>query len=257
MSAVVTHQARYELLAFWRDPQRRLLTLGLPIVLLVALASLVGDGHVEVDGHSVPRGSYYAAQLAAVAVISAAFTSPVVSLAAERESGILKRRRATPARQTGLVGGRVVGAAVVAVGAVACLLLVAWIAYDVEPAPARLPAVLLATVAGAAAFACLGYALASFIRSPDSANAVVQCILLPLYVISGVLVPSDELPSGLLRVADLFPVRHLALALYAPLAPTATGSAIQGIDLLVIALWGLAGFVVARRHFAWAPRRAP
>jgi ABC-2 type transport system permease protein len=242
MTAAVAHQARYELLSFWRSPQGPFSTLALPIVFLIALTSVFGDA------------TYYAGRLAALGVISAALASLVASITLERERGILKRRRAAPVSATGLVAGRVTSATIVAATSVAFLLLAAWMVYDVTPHPADLPAILLATVVGAVAFACLGYALASFIRSAAAATPVVQGILLPLYLISGVLVPSDEIPSRLLSVADAFPVRHLAQALYSPLDPAAPGQGIEGADLLVVAAWGLAGLVVAARHFSWVPR---
>jgi ABC-2 type transport system permease protein len=241
MSAVVAHQARYELLSFWRCSQGRFLTLALPILLLVVLTSVFGDA------------TYYAGHLAALGVISAALTSLVASVTVERERGILKRRRAAPVPATGLIAGRVASATIVAAATVACLLLVAWIAYGVDPHISGLPALLLATVVGAVAFACLGYALASFIRVADAATPVVQAIVLPLYLVSGVIVPSRDIPTRVLSVADVFPARHLAQALYAPLHPTTTGSGIEAGDLLVVALWGLAGGVVAARHFSWAP----
>jgi ABC-2 type transport system permease protein len=254
MTTLVVHQARYELLAFWRSTPGRLFTLAAPIVLLVLLTSVFGDGHVEVDGRDVRQATYYVGSLAALGVVSAAFTSLVVSVTNDRESGILKRRRAAPVSGTGLVAGRLASAAVIAIAAVACLLVFARIAYDVEPEPVKLPAVVLATVVGAASFACLGYAVASFIRSVDAAKAAVHGILLPLYLISGVFVPSDEIPSGLLSVADVFPVRPLTQALYAPFDPAAPGAAIAAGDLLVVALWGLVGIVIATLHFSWAPR---
>jgi ABC-2 type transport system permease protein len=243
MSAVVAHQARYELLTFWRSPQGRFFTLALPIIFLVLFTSVFGDA------------TYYVGHLAALGVISAALTSLVVSVTVERERGILKRRRAAPVSATGLIAGRVTSSTIVAAASVACLLLVAWLAYDVRLHLADLPMIMLATVVGAVAFAGLGYALASFIRSTDAAIPVVQGILLPLYFISGVFVPSDELPSRLLTVAEAFPVRHLAQALYGPLDPATTGSGIEAADLLVVALWGLAGLVVAAGHFSWVPRR--
>jgi ABC-2 type transport system permease protein len=242
MSAVVAHQARYELLSFWRSSQRRFFTLALPILLLVLLTSVFGDA------------TYYAGHLAAFAVISAALTCLVVSVTVERERGILKRRRAAPVPAAGLVAGRVASATIVAAATVACLLLAAWIVYGVRPHITDLPALLLATVVGAVAFACLGYALASFIPSAEAATPVVQAIVLPLYFISGVFVPAQDIPTRLLNVADAFPVRHLAQALYAPLHPATTGSGIEAGDLLVVVLWGLAGVVVAARHFSWAPR---
>jgi len=242
LSAVVAHQARYELLSFWRRPQCRFLTLVVPIAFLIFLTSVFGDV------------TYYVGQLAAVGVISAALSSIVVSVTVERESGILKRRRAAPVGAMWLVAGRVASAAIVAAATIAGIVVVAWIAYDVTPRVIDVPALLLATAVGAVSFACLGYALASFVRSANAATPVVLGVLFPLYLISGVLVPSDQLPSSLLTVADGFPVRHLAQALCAPFDPATTGSGIESVDLLVVAAWGLAGLVVAARCFSWDPR---
>jgi ABC-2 type transport system permease protein len=253
-AAQVAHQARYELKAFWRSPEGRFFTLVMPVLFLVLFTSVFGDGRVDVDGRAVPQATYYVGHLAALGVISASFTNLVISIVVERESGILKRRRATPAAAIVLIAGRVLSAVVIAIGAVACLLAAAWILYGVEPPLSMLPAVALATVVGATAFACLGFALTSFIGSADGASPVVQGVLLPLYFISGVFVPSDQIPAGLLGVADALPVRHLAQALYAPLHPGATGSGIAAGDLLIVALWGAVGLLVATRNFSWSPR---
>jgi hypothetical protein len=90
--------------------------------------------------------------------------------------------------------------------------------------PVKLSAIVLAAIVGAGSFASLGYALASLIR------------------------------SSLLRVAAVFPVRPLAQALYAPLDPAATGAAVVGSNLRVVARWRVAGLVIATLHFSWAPR---
>jgi hypothetical protein len=42
------------------------------------------------------------------------------------------------------------------------------------------------------------------------------------------------------------------LASYFPLPGQ---SSIKGGDLLIVALWGLAGLVLAIRYFSWEPRR--
>src|SRR5262249_57469992 len=95
----------------------------------------------------------------------------------------------------------------------------------------RVPALVFVVAVGSAAFCCLGFALAAVIRSADSAVPVVQAIVLPLYFISGVFVPADQIPGWLLGVADAFPIRHLAyatLALFSPAGlPAAGDSAVR------------------------------
>jgi ABC-2 type transport system permease protein len=78
--------------------------------------------------------------------------------------------------------------------------------------------------------------------------------MLPLYFICGVFVVVTALPSWLVKVANVFPVRHLADALLVAHNPHASGSGFAAGDLLVLALWAVAGLLVAIRRFSWLPR---
>ena len=115
------------------------------------------------------------------------------------------------------------------------------------------PALMFDLVIGAIAFCGLAYAVASIIEDQDSAQPVTQAVMLPLYFISGVFVPSTVIPSWLTKVADVFPVRHLAHALLIAYNPHTAGSGFAWQDIAVVAAWGLAGLLVALRRFSWLP----
>jgi hypothetical protein len=66
-----------------------------------------------------------------------------------------------------------------------------------------------------------------------------QALLLPLYFISGVFVAVSILPRWLADVGAIFPVRHLADALLVAYNPHTTGLGFAGLDLLVVAAWGV------------------
>ena len=85
---------------------------------------------------------------------------------------------------------------------------------------------------------------------------VVQAVILPLYFISGVFVPKNQLSSTLREVASAFPVSHLNNALFKAFDPATTGPGIAGTDLLIVALWGLAALSIALWRFSWSPRSA-
>jgi hypothetical protein len=55
-------------------------------------------------------------------------------------------------------------------------------------------------------------------------------------------------------IANVFPVSHLNNALFEAFDPATTGSGIAGTDLLVLAVWGAAGLLIALRRFSWAPQ---
>jgi ABC-2 type transport system permease protein len=248
------HQFRYDLRAFLRNGQSRFFTLVLPVLFLVIFANVFG-GHntVEVTGGRIPTSVYYVPGIITLGIIAAAFVNLVISVTAQRESGVLKRRRATPVPAAAIIAGRALTAVVVALGITAVLLAMGWAFFKASVPGRSAPALVVTVIVGALAFCCLGFALASVIRNEDAAQPITQASMLPLYFISGVFVAVSVLPHWLVDVADVFPVRHLAAALLTAYNPHTTGAGFAGGDLLVVALWGVGGLVVALWRFSWVP----
>jgi ABC-2 type transport system permease protein len=248
---LVFHQARYELLSFLRNKQARFFTLLLPLAFLVILVGLFGN-HTVGPEH-VKESTYYVPGLSAMAVISASFVNLVISITAQRETGVLKRRRATPVPAWVLIAGRALTAMVVSLATMCVLMLVGRFAYHADLPARTIPAVALTAIVGSVTFCVLAYALSALIRSADAAQPVVQATVLPLYFISGVFVPNVDLPSWLWHVAEFFPVEHLADALHHAYDPAVRGTGIAWSDLAVLAIWMIAGSVIALRRFRWVP----
>jgi ABC-2 type transport system permease protein len=242
------HQLRYDLLVFWRNPQARFFTVLMPLIFLVIFGAVFGSGTIQVPGGEVDPKQYYVPGLGTLGIVSAAMVNLVITVTTQRDSGVLKRRRATPVPAWVLIAGRSASCVVIALATVAILVAVGIVAYGVDLPVSRVPALVLVVAVGSAAFCCLGFALAAVIRSADSAVPVVQAIVLPLYFISGVFVPADQIPGWLLGVADAFPIRHLAEAMVALFAPAGT---LEWGNLAVVALWGVVGLVIAVRRFRW------
>lgn len=253
--AVAAHQFRYDLRAFSRNRQAQFFTLALPVLFLIIFASVFG-GHgrtVAVDGGRIDTSTLYVPGIMTLGIIAAAFINLVIAVTAQRESGVLKRRRATPVPARAIIAGRALTAVVTALGTAAVLLAIGWAAFGV-PVPTRTaPALAITVVVGAVSFCCLGYALASIIHDQDAAQPVTQAVMLPLYFISGVFVPTSSLPHWLVQTAGLFPVRHLAAALLTAYNPHTAGAGFAPVDLFVVAAWGAAGLLVALRRFSWSP----
>jgi ABC-2 type transport system permease protein len=254
MTTLVLHQTRYDLRAFWRNREARFFTFILPIVFLVIFGTVFGNDTVDVNGHEIKQTTYYVPNLMALAIVSAALQNLVSSVVAQREAGILKRRRATPVPATVLIGGRALTSIAIAYVSLAVLAIVGRVAYGAQIPTKTMPAVLVTVAIGAASFCCIGYAFASFVRTEDSAAPALQATVLPLYFISGVFIPSDSIPDWLTAVADLFPIRHLAQALLTAYDPATTGAGFSPGDLAVIVAWGVAGLLVAARRFRWTPQ---
>jgi ABC-2 type transport system permease protein len=248
---LVLHQARYDLLSFLRNSQSRFFTLILPILFLVIFVSVFGND--KVGSEHVKASTYYVPGLAALGIIAGSFVNLVISITAQRESGVLKRRRSTPVPAWVLIAGGALTAVVVALAVMTVLLLIGRFAYGVRLPAATLPGVIVTAIIGAVTFCCLGYALSTAIGSADAAQPMVQAIMLPLYFISGVFIPNVNLPGWLQDVAKVFPVQHLAAGLRHAFDPSAHGTGIVWSDLGVLALWAAAGLAIALTRFVWTP----
>ena len=243
---LVLHQARYDLLALLRDRQARYATLILPLLLAVVLVSLFGENRI--GPRHAEAATYYLPGLAALAVIASSFANLVISVVVQRETGVLKRRRATPVPAFVLVAGRALTAVAVSLTTTAGLVIVGEVGFGVDVAAGAVPALVATALAGAAAFCVLGYGLATAIRSADSAQPAIQALLLPLYLGSGIFIPAANLPDAVRRIAELFPVERLADAFH-----SAYGGALAGGDLAVLGLWAAGGLAVALSRFRWTP----
>ncbi|MGD0834799.1 MAG: ABC transporter permease [Candidatus Dormibacteria bacterium] len=251
---MVAHQTHYELLAFARNRQARFFTVLLPLLFLVIFVGVFGNSPVGPD--HVRSATFFVPGIAAMGVIAASFTNLVISITSERESGILKRRRATPMSAWMLISARTITAVTVSLAVMLVLVLVGWLAFGVQLPASTIPGVVVTGLLGSACFCVLGYALGSVIGNADAAQPMVQAITLPLYFISGVFVPDISLPRWLQDVASVFPVQHLADGLHNAFNPSVQGTGIVWADLGVLALWASVGLLVALRRFSWVPAPA-
>jgi ABC-2 type transport system permease protein len=253
---LVIHQMRYDLESAWRNPQSRFFTIALPLIFFVLLTSVFGNHTTQVDGQAIKLSTYYVPGIATLGIIASSFVNLVITLTAQRESGILKRRRSTPVPAWVLIAARTLTAVILSIILVAVIVAVGRIGYGVHLPSSTIPAFVLGVVVGSACFVCLSFAVTSFIGSEDSAQPIIQAIVLPLYFISGVFIPTSQLSSTLKDIADVFPVIHLNNILFKAFNPATTGSGFAGHDFLILFIWGIGGLLIALWRFSWYPRAA-
>jgi ABC-2 type transport system permease protein len=250
----VTHQLRFDWLDVARDRQARFFALAMPVGFLFLFCTIFGNATLLIGGHLIRESTYYVAAMTTYGIVDVAFITLAVSTVEARESGLLRRRQATPQPAWAILASRTIvglsGGAAIAV----LLLGIGRAVYGASVPLAALLPLMLAVVVGCASFVCLGFAASTLSRSTQSAQPVALALSMPLFFLSGVFVPWTDLPSWLRRVADVFPVRNEALALLNPFTHSAGGPAWSASNLLVVAAWGVAGLVLTLRRFRWATR---
>lgn len=251
-AALALHQFRYDQRVFWRNPASVFFTVIFPVIFLFLLAGLFNDQ--EIEGLGIDVATYYVPGIITLAVVSATLVSLTMSLVINREAGRLKRFRGTPLPAWAFIAGRVGNSIVVAVLMTVLVTVLGWAFFGVEVPTTTIPALLVTLIVGAFAFCSLGFALSAAIPSEDAAAPITNAAVLPLYFISGVFIPESEIPDGVLTFADLFPIRHFFEAFLAGYDPATAGAGFEWGSLAVIAVWGLAGALLAVRTFRWAPR---
>jgi ABC-2 type transport system permease protein len=250
--ALVGHQFRYDQKAFWRNPASVFFTVMFPVILLLIFATIFGDQTVELRGGHIDTDAYYVPAIISLSIISATMQSLAMSLVIAREDGRLKRSRGTPMPPWVFIAGRIGNSIVTAILMMVLLAAIGGLLYGVSVPWDRIPALLIVLVVGAASFSCLGIALTAAIPSQDAAAPIVNALLLPLYFLSGVFIPDDQLPSGVIKFADVFPIRHFFEAFLDAYVPG--GTTIAWGHLAVVAIWGVGGLLLAVRFFRWTPR---
>jgi len=194
--ALLAHQSRYEVATAARNPRARFFTFFFPVLLLVIFAG-VFHGSATVDGVHIKLSRYFASGILAMSIVLATYANLVVAITTLRESGVLKRRRATPVSPAILIGAPAISAVVTVAIMTTLLLVIAKLLYGIGLAPGAIAATACTAALGGLTFAAIGYAVSGLIGSPEAAQPIVQLTTMPLWFLSGVLIPTQNLSPAL------------------------------------------------------------
>ena len=242
---MILAQAALETRMLLRNGEQLLLTAVIPTLLLVLFASVD-----IVDTGSGKAVDFLTPGILALAVMSTAFTGQAIATGFERRYGVLKRLAVSPMPRWALMTAKTASVLLVEVLQVALLLSVAF-ALGWSPrgpgAAAGIPAVVLLLVAGTAAFSGLGLLMAGTLKA-EVTLAAANLVFVLLLVGGGVVVPLDRFPAALQGALELLPVAALSGGLRDVLQH---GGGLPGTELVILAVWAVAGLAAAARWFRW------
>lgn len=241
------HQLRSEQLVFWRSSEAAFFIFIFPLLLFVLLGSVYSKKY-----QGVPAAWVVLAGLVGYGCANTAFAGLAIQLVVRRENGILKRLRSTPLTPATYVVALLASTLFVFALQTIALLLLGRAFYG-TPFPPDWGSFVATIVIGAAAFAALGTATASAIRSAEGSSAVVNFILLPMAFLSGGFGPTEHYPAVLRAIGDVLPLKYFIKLVYAVYLH-GHGFWTQPGALAVLAAWGAAGLVFTVFRFRWEPR---
>ncbi len=258
--AICAARIRAELKSFFRQREAVVFTMGFPLILLVLFGSIFGSQDEIVPG--TPFVNYFVAGMLGASIMTSSFQNLAITIAMERDAGLLKRLRGTPMPKSAFFIGKIGVVTVVSVCSLFLMLACGVLFFDLElPVDAKHWAVFaMVYVLGITACTLCGIAFSSVPKNGQSAPAMVSPIAIVLQFISGVFFVYSEVPSWLQNIGAVFPLKWMCQGLrYAFLPDGAkvrevTGGWELSRIALVLGVWIVLGLLWSLRSFRWRNR---
>ena len=247
---LVFNEVKTEQLLFWRNRESAFFTFMLPVIFFLVFGSIYGDSTITKE--NLRAAPFLEAGLIGYGVASTAFAGLAITMVIRRESGVLKRIRATPLPPATYLIAVLLSTFIVFLVETALIIVIGRLLFSVA-IPDRLFSLLVALVIGSVAFAAMGLGLTSAVRSAEGSSAVVNFVYLPMAIISGTFFTPKEYPGFLRAIADVLPLTYFTkLTRNVMVRHDHIWS--QGGSLAAVLLWGAIGLLAAVRGFRWQPR---
>ena len=232
---------------YLREPMAAFFTLVFPLMMLFLFGSIYGneptdffDGRGSVDV-SVP--AYMAMIIGTVGLLSIAITT-----ATYRETGVLRRYRATPLRPAVILTAQVVVNFVMTLLGALLLVVAARLVYGLRfegNAVSVLGAFILSTLS----FFSIGFLLASLAPTARVANIVGMVLFYPNLFLSGAAMPKEMFPDSVRLVSRMMPLTYVVDLLQGLWFGEAWSEQLTAVGVLAGML--IIGVVLSARTFRW------
>jgi ABC-2 type transport system permease protein len=171
------------------------------------------------------------------------------SLADLRTRRLLRRLRASPLRRRHLLASIALARMFVIPLEAAAILLFSHFAFG-SPLTGSIWLLALVVLAGSCAFSGLGVLVGSRAQNGETASALVNLVMLPMFILSGVFFSTSHFPESVQPVIRALPLTAVNDALRAVILD---GASLQDLarPLTVLAAWAAATFTLGLKLFRW------
>jgi ABC-type multidrug transport system permease subunit len=163
---------------------------------------------------------------------------------------LLKRLMATPVRRRDLLLAQAIARVASVPLEVGSILLFARLAFGVQVTGSWFALGLVALV-GALSFAGMAILVASRAENTETVSGLMNLVMMPMFVVSGVFFSASHFPDVLQPVVSLLPLTALNDGLRAVVTDGASLSRVVR-PLAILTAWGASSFALALRIFRWS-----
>jgi ABC-2 type transport system permease protein len=248
-----------ELKNFYRRPEQLALTFSMPAVICILLGSIFST---KLPNSDTSTGAVIAASMLAYGILSTSFINLGISIAADRDTGALMRLRGTPTTASSYFIGKILLVAVASLAEAVVLLSVGVLAFKL-----RLPTDVFGWftltwvfLLGIVSCSLLGIFISNFASNAVSAAVITNGPAVGLQFVSGTYVPLIVLPTWMLILGSIFPVKWMAQGFRSVLLPSKmaafepAGSWEHWQIFFVLTAWSIGGLIACLAVFRWSDK---
>ncbi len=232
---------------YLREPMATFFTIFYAPLMLVLFGSIYGNTPSRMFGN---RGTIDVSVPAYIAliVVTVGLMGIPISVATERETGVLRRYRATPLHPLAYLVSDVVTYLTMTLVGVLLLVLVGRLGWNLR-FDGNVLSVLGGFLLGALSIFAFGFLVASLSPTARIAQTVGMVLAFPMMFISGATIPWEILPDGVRRVGEFVPLTHVVKMLRALWAGRSWGEV--WVSAVVLAGFLLVCAALSARFFRW------
>ena len=167
----------------------------------------------------------------------------------QRQAHIIKRLGSTPLPRAMLVVGDVVFRLITSLLSAGLIIFIGRLVFNVQMLGNWL-SLFGVVLIGSLVFVTLGYLIAAFVKTQESAIPVVQIVNLPMMILSGTFFSVSSMPAFIEPLVKILPLTYLNDALR-QIMEAGTPLYSMGTDMIVLVIWAIVCLVLTARFFRW------
>ncbi len=242
---------------FYRRPEQLVLTFSMPAVIGILLGSIFST---KLPHSDTSTGAVIAASILAYGILSTSFINLGISIAADRDTGALRRLRGTPTTALSYFVGKIFLVAIASLAEAVVLLTVGVLVFRLH-LPTSVSGWFTLTwvfLLGIVSCSLLGIFVSNLASNAVSAAVITNGPAVALQFVSGTYVPLMALPGWMLTLGSVFPVKWMAQGFRSVLLPAdmaayePAGSWEHWPTFLILTAWCVGGLIACLAVFRWS-----